>query len=244
MAWDYIDSYEPDELRSQVSRIARLTRDGDLLGNIPQGAAQVVDGREDDYGRVRYWTVWHQDFPIAAGFFAPPPKAAAQVLSLGVFVLPEWQRQGIYGAVLDLIEQLYGKRAIGDTTQTKEAEAFWQKRTKERLDREDRERRSTTGGADGTHVLGRGITQLLQSLDDVDIRTDYSGRGMYGRSGLALVTDRSPLALFAEILHELNARGAHKDHYEGLVLLMETAREDQLGNRTVVYFPGITAELP
>lgn len=234
----HIRSYDADELRYQVSRIAAETRHGSVLGTVPQGTVQTADGREDDIGRVRYWTVWHHDFPIAGGFYKLVPSKAKQVLSLGAFVLPDWQRQGIYSAVLDLIEQVEGKPVTSDLEQTREAAAFWIKRG------DPRRKRTTEGPKEHTdHVLGTGMTRLLQSMDDVKLRTDYSGRGMYGRTGLAIITGRSVLGLFSEILNELIAQDSHKDHYRALSLLMETAREDQLGHNTVVYFPGVTADL-
>ncbi|TXH53642.1 MAG: hypothetical protein E6Q97_12815 [Desulfurellales bacterium] len=76
--------------------------------------------------------------------------------------------------------------------------------------------------------------ELLGYLDDLDVRTDYSGRGMYGETCLGLVTSQ-PMAIlgwrFALVLDELGL-----DPYEVLV----KARTDSMGYDTITYFPGVT----
>lgn len=77
----------------------------------------------------------------------------------------------------------------------------------------------------------RDAAQEIGSYGANTIRTDYSGRGMYGRECFGIVVDS-----VAELL----------DFWTGIVIedewtagqLARDAREDGMGQRTIVYFPG------
>ena len=86
--------------------------------------------------------------------------------------------------------------------------------------------------ADNAMSLGNG---------DVEVREDYSGRGMYGATciGFVLSGGASELALGAAIVQA----GQEEDLEDGLVeYLMRRAAHDSMGRDRIVYFPGVAVE--
>lgn len=73
---------------------------------------------------------------------------------------------------------------------------------------------------------------LMGFLDDVTVRTDYSGRGMYGATCFGLVVSKSDVLVGYALGRFLEERGY--DAFE----VLEAARTDSMGYDAVVYFPG------
>lgn len=94
------------------------------------------------------------------------------------------------------------------------------------------------------------ITQsTIQELDQYfdDVRTDYSGRGMFGKECLAVVTDESAWTLrgeIQEILDGLDPTDATNDDLQdGLEALLDREpRQDSMGLSTVYYWPNVQVE--
>lgn len=81
---------------------------------------------------------------------------------------------------------------------------------------------------------------------NVGLRTTYSGRGMYGRTCLAVVGSPTTLVRFAFALAEEVATGL-PDEAERLGALVDAVQtshmsHDQLGLDTVYYWPGVELE--
>lgn len=76
--------------------------------------------------------------------------------------------------------------------------------------------------------------------DDAAWRTDYSGRGMYGETCLAVVTSMNPYAFAFNLGAGLAATG------EAVGIdaetIMDRIRHDSMGKRVVLYWPTITVE--
>jgi len=89
---------------------------------------------------------------------------------------------------------------------------------------------------------------------DVELRSGYSGRGMYGAECWAVVGDRAELTAFeqhlakAATLNELNDTGQYDaetaiDAYmEQLETVQNKRREDSMGMNHVWYYPSIDPE--
>lgn len=77
---------------------------------------------------------------------------------------------------------------------------------------------------------------------EVTIRTDYSGRGMYGDQCFGLVFEqevRHPWAFFAAL--GIVQESMDPPDFDALELA-RAARSDSMGVGTIVYFPGWTVE--
>lgn len=88
--------------------------------------------------------------------------------------------------------------------------------------------------------------ERVADASDVQLRSDYSGRGMFGRSCLAVIGSTSGLVRFAFALVEEVATGL-PDEGERLGVLVDAVREsrttsDSLGHDTVYYWPGVELE--
>lgn len=82
------------------------------------------------------------------------------------------------------------------------------------------------------------IKTAIRRLElDFEIRDDYTGRGMYEDTCLAIITDNlsSALLLLGAALVELDDEGG----WDVALKLGETVRLNSMGHGTVVYFPGI-----
>ena len=85
---------------------------------------------------------------------------------------------------------------------------------------------------------------LAKALQDCDLKPrSYSGRFMYGKQCLGVVTDDSPLQLVGQILVSL-CQGASpvraKQDVMDLAELLGDARMDSMGLGTIIYFPSVT----
>lgn len=71
---------------------------------------------------------------------------------------------------------------------------------------------------------------------DIEIRTDYSGRGMYGAKCLGLVFDGTPGQLFSAFINALTL----DDDYLKLELsdVFAEMASDSMGWNSIYYFPG------
>jgi hypothetical protein len=74
--------------------------------------------------------------------------------------------------------------------------------------------------------------ELIGLLDEVDVRTDYSGRGMYGATCFGLVVDKTDLLVGLALGQVLEGLG--EDAFE----VLSNARTDNMGYDTIIYFPG------
>lgn len=96
----------------------------------------------------------------------------------------------------------------------------------------------------GSRVIQR---QLIdEALDcaglyEVDVRTDYSGRGMSGATCLGIVCDseRSAFRLFAALGQISGERTIEDENWEPEIVsdLAASALTDSMGRSLVVYFP-------
>jgi hypothetical protein len=70
----------------------------------------------------------------------------------------------------------------------------------------------------------------------------YSGRGMYGDTCLAVVTDDDVLNLFADLID--NGCGGKPNSEESyyIVKMLRDAKQDSMGKGTVIYWPNIPFE--
>lgn len=88
---------------------------------------------------------------------------------------------------------------------------------------------------------------IRQSIDgvsmDVEVLTNYSGRGMYGAECLAIVvrnaaTDAQSLG---DILNAIYFMGLEmdidEDDTDAITAILRSAQTDSLGTNTVIYFP-------
>lgn len=75
-------------------------------------------------------------------------------------------------------------------------------------------------------------TETLDTLQDIceendwDLRTDYSGRGMYGTRCVGIVGP-NPLEIVEAVASQTDLRGA---------------QQDSMGRDAIVYWPGLSAE--
>jgi hypothetical protein len=73
-----------------------------------------------------------------------------------------------------------------------------------------------------------------------DYRTDYSGRGMYGATCFAIITDDSAWRLVSDLQRALDDSDDGDEYYAALEYLVEhEPRVDSLGLDTIYYWPGL-----
>lgn len=90
------------------------------------------------------------------------------------------------------------------------------------------------------------IEDALKAIDIEDIREDYIGRGMYGKSCFGFVGTHSDLIRFFIALVWEAAHDLGRDEQEALVTidladeLAQVASSDDMGRDTIFYFPGYT----
>jgi hypothetical protein len=77
--------------------------------------------------------------------------------------------------------------------------------------------------------------------DQFTLMPDYSGRGMYGRTCIALVGNTGDLLRFTAELAQIGD-DTDTEAADTLQIMADTVRTDSLGYDTVFYFPGITLE--
>jgi hypothetical protein len=91
------------------------------------------------------------------------------------------------------------------------------------------------------------LTDIL-NIDGNDIRTDYSGRGMYGNTclGIVLGDGVTPIQVGVALVEALTADSDDQDSVESAWQTANTiagrARMDSMGLGSIVYFPGVTVE--
>ena len=86
------------------------------------------------------------------------------------------------------------------------------------------------------HVSRDDYESLVEDVDaqmggDVDIRDDYSGRGMFGEECLAVVGDNYTLDVFLDAAR-----------YFGIKASLRTMQQDSMGLSSVYYWPHIKVE--
>lgn len=76
------------------------------------------------------------------------------------------------------------------------------------------------------------------------IRTDYSGRGMYGRRCVGFVIDTSDTLALGAAIATFVAKHVeddlHMDHAFEIETLIRRATTDNMGFQIIIYFPGVT----
>ena len=77
--------------------------------------------------------------------------------------------------------------------------------------------------------------QFIEMLDDVGYAARrYSGRGMYGKQCVAVVTDDNPMIIAANLMY------CQDEETQGILLrIITSARSDSMGLSTVHYFPRV-----
>ena len=91
-------------------------------------------------------------------------------------------------------------------------------------------------------ILNKQDIELLEEFAneyDCELRTHYSGRGMYGQSCIGFVTDLSLFSLGLELALFLDGKNKTE-----LIDTFSRARvnEDSMGLSSITYFPSIQAE--
>jgi len=91
-------------------------------------------------------------------------------------------------------------------------------------------------------VLNKQDIELLEEFAneyDCRLRTDYSGRGMYGQSCIGFVTDLPPFSLGLELALFLD-----RENKSEMIDIFSQARvnQDSMGLSSITYFPSIQAE--
>lgn len=79
------------------------------------------------------------------------------------------------------------------------------------------------------------LSILQRSEPTAEMRTDYSGRAMYGQTCLGYVVS-NPAIVGTAIALGLADTGLDP------MALMASVRQDAMGRETIVYFPGITVQ--
>ncbi len=84
-------------------------------------------------------------------------------------------------------------------------------------------------------------------IDDfTDVRHDYSGRGMYGKSCIGLVTGRNGIEIgiaLAEVIEELNTLNFETPDWDDLdITEFCNAAQDSMGYSVIWYWPGLGVE--
>ena len=79
-------------------------------------------------------------------------------------------------------------------------------------------------------------------IDEEDVRTDYSGRGMFGSSCVGIVGAVGDLArfVFALGMHSTLALTEEEPAWDE----WSDVREDSMGTATIFYFPQVEAAVP
>jgi hypothetical protein len=81
------------------------------------------------------------------------------------------------------------------------------------------------------------VVELLEE-EGFDLRRDYSGRGMYGKTCLGLVGDTRDLIRFIRFIER-----EHADEYTNFPMddvdWLDDVREDSMGRSTIFYWPKV-----
>lgn len=77
------------------------------------------------------------------------------------------------------------------------------------------------------------LRELIESAG-YDVR-EYSGRGMYGRQCIGLVTDDPWLSVLADLV-------AHCEDVDDAASIIRKCRRDDMGRGTVLYWPSAEIE--
>lgn len=74
-------------------------------------------------------------------------------------------------------------------------------------------------------------------VDDLggELRTDYSGRGMYDKGCLGIVVEERPIKFIIELIEAL----ADESRDEIIHAMSRSASQDSMGRGTIIYFPDI-----
>jgi hypothetical protein len=88
--------------------------------------------------------------------------------------------------------------------------------------------------------LADAIKKVVENNDDYKLRTDYSGRGMYGKACVGIVA-YSPDEVLKEIILEINDL---EDPYYRADIINELFdyRTDSMGLKKIIYWPNIKAD--
>ena len=88
------------------------------------------------------------------------------------------------------------------------------------------------------------IRRFIDGLSmDVEVLEDYSGRGMYGATCLAIVTRSTDgdAQNLGDILNAIYFMGLEmdidKDNTDAITAVLRSAQTDSMGYDTVIYFP-------
>ena len=85
-------------------------------------------------------------------------------------------------------------------------------------------------------------------LEDCEFRTDYSGRGMYGKGCVAFTFDRGSSLVIGAALAlvaadwDRNNPGKEEVYADLVKSITSHSRQDSMGLGSVVYFPGLHLE--
>lgn len=85
----------------------------------------------------------------------------------------------------------------------------------------------------------KNVAELIRDFcenEGHDYRGDYSGRFMYGRTCVGVVTDENVIALTVALFRHLIDEGMDADIVEDL---LKDARTDNMGLSMIVYWPNI-----
>ena len=86
-------------------------------------------------------------------------------------------------------------------------------------------------------ILNQELLDIFTSVvEEENIRTDYSGRGMFGSQCFGFVSE-NPLATFADILDSINESENNFDLIYDLSQMLRDAKTDSMGYSTITYFP-------
>lgn len=89
----------------------------------------------------------------------------------------------------------------------------------------------------------------VQNYADIELRTSYSGRGMYGKECFGVVGSQTELAKF-ELSLALHLAADNSDEYrvdpddvmENFENILDSRSVDSMGYDTIYYYPGIKVE--
>lgn len=85
----------------------------------------------------------------------------------------------------------------------------------------------------------------LSSSFDMDVRPNYSGRGMFGKTCLGIDTDHSAFVVAVNVVNAIyNMQDIDENERELLLEAVEGTRQDNMGLGYIYYWCGISYDEP
>ena len=89
------------------------------------------------------------------------------------------------------------------------------------------------------------LRRVIDDAEDVNIRNDYSGRGMYGRRCVGITGRKADcMTVIGEVIKLAHSESAHNDEldFDSAVDLLMSFDQDSMGYDVILYWEDIQAE--